>query len=307
MTPDEWALLKDAFAELIELADHERASRLAAMQPRHAAALRRLLSADAEAASRLGAFETEPEPVSDPLGLVGRSVAQFRVLHVLGSGGMGVAYAAEDTRLGRSVALKFLLPHVASDPDSRHRFLHEARAASALDHPNVCTLLEIGDSPSGPFLAMPAYPGETLKSKLERGPLPIDEAVGIARQILSGLGAAHDAGITHRDLKPANVLVTPDGSVRILDFGLARIGDLRLSVPGVRAGTVAYMSPEQVADDEVDARSDLWAVGVVLFEMLTGRRPSVGATTCRRSTRFCTSRRRRWPISARTCRRSSLR
>lgn len=286
---DDWAALEAAFATLVDLSPEARAERLAQVtsaDPELGARLATLLAADADADRRLRRYDllsTAPDasapppgdpPLADPLGISGRSVAHFRVLDVLGSGGMGVAYRAEDTRLGRTVALKFLLPQYALDAEARRRFVQEARAASALEHPNVCTVLEVGESEHGLFFAMPAYAGETLRQRLARTTaLAVADAVDIARQILLGLGAAHAAGITHRDLKPGNVVITPDGTVKILDFGLAKVRDLHQSTPGVRPGTVAYMSPEQLQGRDVDHRSDLWSTGVVIYEMLTGARP----------------------------------
>ncbi|MFL6235230.1 MAG: protein kinase domain-containing protein [Thermoanaerobaculia bacterium] len=208
----------------------------------------------------------------------GQRVDRFEILEILGGGGMGVVYKARDTRLSRTVALKFLPPELTRDPEARERFEQEARAASSLDHPNLCTILELGDAPDGRlYLAMPYYNGETLRRRLERGPLPVDEAVDIAAQIARGLAKAHRSGIVHRDVKPANLIVTGDGVVKILDFGLAKLaGMAAVSRTGSSAGTPAYMSPEQARGDEVDARTDLWSLGVVLYEMLTGRRPFRG-------------------------------
>lgn len=279
-----WSTLKQTFASLCDLPDDERTIRLARLRshdPALADRLTALLSADDVVDCTLEPFELlrgadadAGDVHADPLGLVGTTVNQFRIQEVLGAGGMGVAYRAQDTRLGRAVALKFLLPEYARDAIAKQRLLHEARTASTLDHPNVCTLLEICDSPHGPFLAMPAYPGETLQQQLARkGRIDPDEAVAIFRQVLRGLAAAHEAGITHRDLKPGNLLRTPDGTVKILDFGLARAGDVTRTRPHMRAGTVAYMSPEQLRGAAIDARSDLWSAGVVLYELLTGVRP----------------------------------
>ncbi len=289
MSADEWVALKEAFAGLCDLPSATRTARLAHLRSRDpdlADRLEALLAADDVADSALARFETlssgEEQTAradTDLLGLVGSTVNHFRVQDVLGAGGMGVAYRAQDVRLGRAVALKFLLPEYARDADAKRRLLHEARTASTLDHPNVCTLLEIGESEHGPFLAMPAYPGETLQQQLARtGRCSPDEAVDITRQVLRGLAAAHAAGITHRDLKPGNLLRTPDGTVKILDFGLAHADDVTRTRPRLRAGTLAYMSPEQLRGDTIDARSDLWSLGVVLYELLTGTRPFAGAT-----------------------------
>ena len=294
---ERWDQLKEAFATLSDLSPserHEQLAAIAARDPELARQVQELLDADARADSVLRRFDpaaaltpavpnapTEPADgattgshPSDPFGYVGQVVSQYRVHEVLGSGGMGVVYRAEDVRLGRSVALKFLLPQYSLDAAAKERFLQEGRAASALDHPNVCTVYGVGETDRGHlFLAMACYEGETLKTRLSRGAIPIPEAVSVARQILLALGAAHDAGIVHRDLKPGNVLLLPDGSVKIVDFGLAKVGDLALTGPGLRPGTVAYMSPEQLDGTAVDHRTDLWSLGVVLYEMLAGRRP----------------------------------
>ena len=212
------------------------------------------------------------------LRLVGRTVAHFRIVEPLATGGMGVVYRALDTRLGRPVALKFPLPGQRLDGQVRERFLREARAAAALDHPNICSIYETGETEDGQlFLAMPLYEGETLKARIARdGPLPIAEALAIAVQIARGLHAAHRAGIVHRDLKPANVIILPDGGLKILDFGVARVGDVTLTKSHDTLGTVSYMAPEQIRGEQLDGRADLWALGVLLYEMLTGRRPFEG-------------------------------
>jgi len=212
----------------------------------------------------------------DPSGLTGRSVSHFRVLESLGAGGMGVVYRAEDVTLGRTVALKFMLPGYTIDDTAEARFLREARSVAALDHPNICTVHEAGTSEDGLlYLAMSYYRGETLKDCLTRtGPLPVDRALDIAAQIARGLACAHAAGIIHRDLKPANVMLTPDGTVKILDFGLAKARDQTMTVSGVLMGTVAYMAPEQLVGMPADVRSDLWSLGVMVVEMLTGKHPS---------------------------------
>lgn len=212
-----------------------------------------------------------------PTAREGEEVGPYRVLERLGRGGMGVVHRARDTRLGRQVALKFLTPHRAADGESKERFLREARAASALDHPSLCTIHDIGEADDGRlFLAMACYEGETLKERIARGPLPVGQAVAYAVQMARGLEAAHRADVLHRDLKPANVMITGDDRLKILDFGLAKMGEGNLTRPGVRMGTAAYMSPEQTRGDAVDARTDVWSLGVVLYEMLTGRRPFRG-------------------------------
>jgi serine/threonine protein kinase/Tol biopolymer transport system component len=212
-----------------------------------------------------------------PGGMLGRSIHQYTIREHLGGGGMGVVYKADDVRLERTVALKFLPPELTRDPVAKARFLQEARAASALDHPNICTIHEVGETDDGHlFLAMTCYDGETLKRRIERGPLPIFDALDIAKQIAQGLAKAHRLGIVHRDIKPANIIVTGDGIVKILDFGLAKLaGAAGLTRAGFCLGTPAYMSPEQ-ARGEVDHRTDLWSLGVVLYEMVTGTAPFSG-------------------------------
>ncbi len=207
--------------------------------------------------------------------MIGEVVSHYRITRLLGAGGMGVVYEARDTVLDRPVALKFLPPGALADPDTRVRFIHEAQAASALDHPNVCTVYEIGEAPDGSlFLAMAYYEGETLTARIARGPLAVDDAVDIAGQVAAGLAKAHEHGIIHRDIKPDNIFLTADGLVKILDFGLAKLsGRSLLTREGATPGTVAYMSPEQAGGVGIDHRTDLWSLGVVLSEMLTGRRP----------------------------------
>ncbi|HSJ06560.1 MAG TPA: protein kinase [Longimicrobiales bacterium] len=282
---ERWGELKEVFATLVDLPPHTVATRLANLartDPELHDAVAALLRADARVGSMPDAAEgsaISPEHATggpDPFGFVGRTIAHFRVLDVLGGGGMGVVYRAEDVRLGRDVALKFLLPQYSFDPTAKRRFLKEARAASALHHPNVCTVYEVGESDDGHlFLAMACYAGRTLKALLaEDVHIGVSEAVRIAAQVLRGLSAAHEAGIVHRDLKPGNLLIGSDGAVRILDFGLARArDDLDLTAPGEQPGTVAYMSPEQITGDPVDARTDLWSLGVVFYEMLAGHSP----------------------------------
>ena len=210
--------------------------------------------------------------------MIGTTILHYRVLEQIGTGGMGVVYLAEDERLRRKVALKFVTA-AAADASARTRLLHEAQAASALDHTNIATIYEIGDWDGQSFIAMGYYAGETLRARIDRGPIPLDEAVGIARQIASGLAAAHAAGIVHRDLKPANVMLTSSGQVKILDFGIAKLTApdretiTKVTGPGVTIGTLAYMAPEQAQAHDVDARADVWSLGVVIYEMVAGRRP----------------------------------
>ncbi|HYN19494.1 MAG TPA: serine/threonine-protein kinase, partial [Thermoanaerobaculia bacterium] len=216
----------------------------------------------------------EAQDLPRPTILLGQSVGHYVIREHLGGGGMGVVYKAEDVRLERTVALKFLPPELTRDPVAKARFHQEARAASALEHPNICTIFEVNETEDGQlYLAMPAYEGEILKKKIERGPLPVSEAIDIAIQVGQGLAKAHRLGIIHRDIKPANVMVTDDGVVKILDFGLAKLaGAAGLTRAGFCLGTPSYMSPEQ-ARGEVDPRTDLWSLGVVLYEMVAGRPP----------------------------------
>ncbi|MEJ2721958.1 MAG: protein kinase, partial [bacterium] len=210
--------------------------------------------------------------------MIGQTVSHYRILEKLGGGGMGVVYKAEDTRLGRKVALKFLPPELTQDENAKKRFIREARAASALDHPNICTVHDIGATPDGRmFICMALYEGETLKRKISRGAVPLRDAIDYGIKMARGLAKAHAHKMVHRDIKPANVMVTIDGEVKIVDFGLARLaGSTRVTKTGSTVGTIAYMSPEQTKSEKVDARSDIFSLGVVLYELITGRLPFDG-------------------------------
>jgi serine/threonine protein kinase/tetratricopeptide (TPR) repeat protein len=210
--------------------------------------------------------------------MVGTEVSHYRILEQLGAGGMGVVYRAIDQRLDRAVALKFLSPYLTTDPEARERFIREAKAASALQHDNICTVHEIDQASDGRlFIVMDCYRGKTLKKRLEEGPLETDEIVTIARQIAAGLSRAHEHGIVHRDIKSENLFLTDDGVVKILDFGLAKLGNASLTRSDASLkGTVAYMSPEQIAGEPTDSATDVWSFGVVLFEMLTRSLPFQG-------------------------------
>jgi non-specific serine/threonine protein kinase len=209
--------------------------------------------------------------------MIGKTISHYKILEKLGQGGMGVVYKAEDTKLKRTVALKFLPSELTRDPDAKARFNREAQAAAALNHPNICTIYEVGEHDGQSFIAMELVEGQSLKERIDRGPLPIDDAVSLAVQVGEGLGEAHEKGIVHRDIKPGNIILSSRGQAKILDFGLARLGgDTKLTKTDTTLGTVAYMSPEQASGKEVDRRTDIWSLGVVLYEMLTGQRPFAG-------------------------------
>jgi non-specific serine/threonine protein kinase len=231
--------------------------------------------------------------------MIGKTVGHYRVVESLGSGGMGVVYRAEDTMLGRHVALKFLPPEAAADQTALDRFLREARAAAALNHPHICTIHEVENLEGQPVIVMEYLEGESLKARIERGALPADELLTIAIQISDGLQAAHAKGVTHRDIKPANIFLGASGQAKILDFGLAKLAPQRrhaaavaaggsgmvtvdsegLTSPGSAVGTIAYMSPEQARGEELDPRTDLFSLGAVLYEMATGQVPFSGGTS----------------------------
>ena len=209
--------------------------------------------------------------------MIGQTISHYKITERLGEGGMGVVYKAEDTELGRTVALKFLAEHLVRDTAARKRFAREAKAAAALNHPNICTIYEIGEADGRTFLALEYIEGDSLAKKIEGGPLPLKDALDLARQVAEGLQAAHEKGRVHRDIKPGNLLITPQGRVKILDFGLALLTEgSKLTELDTTVGTPAYMSPQQIQGMEVDHRTDIWALGCVLYEMICGQRPFKG-------------------------------
>jgi len=221
--------------------------------------------------------------------VIGKTLGHYLIREKLGTGGMGEVYLAEDSKLSRNVALKVLPPELASNPDRRERFYREARAVAALNHPNIVTIHSVEEVEGVLFLTLELVDGETLREKIDRGALPVQQVFEIGAQIGEGLSKAHGAGILHRDLKPHNVMITSDGRVKLLDFGLAKLlapggtdpdaaTMARETSPGMTLGTAGYMAPEQALGKNVDARADLFALGVVLYEMATGRSPFRGET-----------------------------
>jgi serine/threonine protein kinase len=215
-------------------------------------------------------------PTRDPV--KGTTFAgRYQLIEELGRGGMGVVYKAEDTKLKRTVALKFLPPELTHIPDIKDRFMREAQAAAALDHPNICTVYEFDEAEEKTFISMAYVEGQSLRKKLESGPLELDQALRIALQVAEGLKIAHKKGVVHRDIKSANIMATEDNQAKIMDFGLARMtGGTLITQEGMTMGTIAYMSPEQARGEEVDHRTDIWSLGVVLYEMFGGQLPFKG-------------------------------
>jgi non-specific serine/threonine protein kinase len=269
-------LIRNSFDELVDLDEALRAKRLAELDP----TLRREVESLLQAATRGDAVRRELEHATgsgsrEPSEIgIGSRIGQYEILERLGEGGMGVVYRARDRKLDRDVALKFLPAAVGEDRDATVRFLNEARAASGLDHPHIATIYEAGETPEGkPFIAMAYSPGTSLKERIARKDLSLEAIVDIGLAVAQGLQRAHEAGIVHRDIKPSNVFITERGEAKILDFGIAKRAGVDLTRSGVALGTLAYMSPEQIQHDAADGRCDLWSLGVVLYEAISGSRP----------------------------------
>jgi serine/threonine-protein kinase len=284
--PERWQRIEALLDEMFERPAGERRAFLdeaCAGNPELRAQMEALLTADEEAGGFLAtpAHQAAAELLADTSGeaapIADRELGPYRLVREIGSGGMGVVYEAEDTRLRRRVAVKLLPPELSRDRGAKQRFLREARAASALDDPNICTVHDVGEHDGQLYIVMAYYEGETLKERLARGPLPVSEARQVALEVARALARAHEAGIVHRDIKPANVMLTGRGKVKVLDFGIAKIrGDATLTRAGSSPGTPAYMSPEQARGEPVDGRTDVWSLGALLYEMLAGRRPFPG-------------------------------
>ena len=280
---DKWQHVEAVFGSAVDLPPGGRTTYLdetCSTDPELRAEVERLLRANDSAGDFLASLDgvraaslLEDFADGDGEKLIGR----YKVVRQLGRGGMGVVYLAEDPSLKRLVAVKLLSSYLHADSIANKRFLEEARAASALDHPNIATIHEIGETDQGQlFITMTYYDGETLRSRIERGNIELEEALGLASQIAAGLSAAHRKGIVHRDIKPENVVLTTDGVAKIVDFGIAKVVGGTQTQTGVAVGTPAYMSPEQTFGLGVDHRTDLWSLGVVLYEMLSGSRPAEG-------------------------------
>jgi cephalosporin-C deacetylase-like acetyl esterase len=285
MTPERWQRIDGLLEQALDATPERRRELLDSAcrgDPDLRRAVEELLGAHqrAEGFLRSTALELAARQAAAdcPGHLIGRTIGHYEVISRLGAGGMGVVYLARDVKLDRLVALKFLPDYLNADETQKARFLREARAVSALDDANVATIHEIAETADGRlFIVMAYYEGETLKERIERGPLPIDQAVDLAIQIARGLARAHSRQIVHRDIKPGNIVVLRDGLVKIIDFGLAKIsGRSTITQAGAAMGTVSYMSPEQAGGEDVDQRVDVWSLGVVLYEMLTARLPFPG-------------------------------
>jgi len=282
MTPERWAKVRDVLGHVLELGPEKRPQYLddaCANDPSLRSEVESLLSSDESARSSF--LQSPPTP---PAALTkGTKLGDYEIISLVGSGGMGEVYRAHDSKLKREVAIKVLPAYWSRDPERLQRFELEARAAAALNHPNITSIFHVGQHDGSPYIVTELLQGETLREHLRKGALRLREALDFGVEIARGLGAAHDAGVIHRDLKPENIFVTKDGRIKILDFGLAKLQVPksakpedptvipRQTNPGQVLGTVGYMSPEQVRGHTADARSDIFAAGAVLYEMLTGK------------------------------------
>lgn len=282
--------IRQLFEELIELEPEEQSARLLQLQDHDSSLgddLLKLLKGHKKADNVLDDYQRLLQSYRQSVmgtqtrsafgDLTGQVISHYEILEFIGAGGMGVVYKARDLKLDRIVALKCLPAHLVSQNEAKQRFIQEARAAARLDHPNICTVFEIDETLDGLlFIAMAFVEGDTLKQKIQRGPLPVHEVVHLATQIGDGLKLAHAHGVIHRDVKPANVIVTPNGKAILLDFGIARVAGTTLTRTGQALGTVSYVAPERVRGGKVDHRADLWSLGVMIYEMLTGLKPFDG-------------------------------
>lgn len=284
LSPDQWRRANDLFHQALEQPPETRRAfvdHAAGGDRVLASEVASLLTAHEQAAQFIenpAAMEPGPPAALDPVLMAGLVLGQYRIERVLGRGGMGVVYLADDLRLGRKVALKALAPEFTGNPAHRERLLREARAAAGLSHPGIAMVYALEEFDGHVFIAGEYVPGRTLREELDRGPLGPDRTIATAVQVARALAAAHDQGIVHRDLKPENVIRTPGGDVKVLDFGLARIRDVPAELKNATSrfmGTPAYMSPEQIRGEEVDGRSDVFALGTMIYELLTGSHPFV--------------------------------
>src|SRR6202049_76893 len=285
MSSERWERTKEILEQALCLAPEERQGYLESACGVDAdlrMEVESLIAAHEEAGSQfLGAAAPEVLQLAPSRALTaGTKLGPYEIIAPLGAVGMGEVYRARDTHLGRTVAIKILPTAFSADQDRLHRFKEEARSASALNHPNIITIHDLGQEGSTHYIAMELVEGKTLRELLVSGPLPMRKAIEIAAQVAEGLTKAHEAGIAHRDLKPENLMISHDGFVKILDFGLAKHGspsgersDMSSTSPGLVLGTVGYMSPEQASGDQLDFRSDQFSFGLVLYEMVTGKRP----------------------------------
>ena len=296
MNADRYLKIDELIDAALEVAPEERASFLD-----NACGSDRELRAEVE--SLLAAYHEADDFIESPamevaarslaedsiLSPTGKTIGRYQVVSLLGEGGMGEVYLANDSRMNRRIALKLLPAQFTQSPDRVARFQRESRAASALNHPNIITIYEIGQERGINFIASELVEGETLRRRINRGKLNVKEAIELAMQVASALAAAHAAGIVHRDIKPENIMIRRDGYVKVLDFGLAKLTELGNSDPnqsvltnstqaGTVLGTINYMSPEQARGQEIDGRTDIFSLGVVLYEMVTGHQPFMGAT-----------------------------